>query len=85
LVARTTDKKLAVIYVPSTGVASQELTVDLSQFSAPMTALWYNPTNGQSTTIVDKPFPNQATRTFTTPGDNGTKANDWLLILREGK
>jgi hypothetical protein len=82
LTARTADQRLAIMYVPSTGDKSQALTVDLSQFSGPVTARWYNPTDGRSTPISDEPFPNRANRTFRTPGDNGTKTNDWLLILR---
>jgi hypothetical protein len=56
LTARTPDKKLAVTYVPSTGAASQELTVNLGQFAGPITALWVNPTNGKTTAISDKPY-----------------------------
>jgi hypothetical protein len=38
LTGRTPDKRQAVTYIPSTGTKSQELTVDLSQFSGPITA-----------------------------------------------
>ena len=81
LTSQTADRKLSVTYVPSTGIESRELTVDLSQFSGPVNARWYNPTDGRWTTISETPFPNRATQTFRTPGDNGTKTNDWLLIL----
>jgi hypothetical protein len=81
LTARTPDGKQAVTYVPSTGTKPRALTVDLGQFSGPVTAQWYNPTDGHYTTISDAPLPNRATQTFRTPGDNGTKTNDWLLIL----
>jgi hypothetical protein len=82
LTARTSDKRLAIIYVSSTGARSQALTVDLRQFSGPVSARWYNPTAGRFTAIGDRPFPNLATHSFQTPGDNGTKTNDWLLILK---
>ena len=80
--ARTADKKLAIIYIPSTGVQSQALTVDLAQFSGPVTGQWFNPTKGHFKALADKPFPNRITRIFHTPGDNGTKTNDWILILK---
>jgi hypothetical protein len=81
LTSQTSDKKLSVTYVPSTGIESRELAVDLSQFSGPVSARWYNPTDGRWTTINETPLPNRATQTYRTPGDNGTKTNDWLLIL----
>lgn len=81
LTARTPDGKLAVTYVPSTGIQPRALTVDLGQFAGRVTAQWYNPTDGRFTAISDAPLPNRATQTFRTPGDNGTKTNDWLLIL----
>ena len=79
--ARTADKKLSVSYVPSTGTDAQELTFDLGQFAGPVTARWYNPTDGRWTTINDAPIANRGAHVFRTPGDNGTKTNDWLLIL----
>jgi hypothetical protein len=80
--ARTPDSRLAVTYIPSTGVQSRELTVDLGQFSGPVTARWYNPTDGRYTAAADGPLPKRGTHTFRTPGDNGTKTNDWLLVLQ---
>jgi hypothetical protein len=82
LTARTADKKLALSYVPSTGSEPRELTVDLAQFAGPIAAAWYNPTSGRTVAISDMPLPNRDSRPFHTPGDNGTKTNDWLLILR---
>ena len=81
LTARTPDKRLAVTYIPSTGTESRSLTIDLAQFSGPVNARWFNPTNGHWKTITEEPLPNRSSRTFHTPGDNGTKTNDWLLVL----
>ena len=84
LTARTPDKRLAVTYIPSTGTESRSLTIDLARFSGPITARWYNPTSGHWTTINDVPLANRGSHTFhtfKTPGDNGTKTNDWLLVL----
>jgi hypothetical protein len=78
----TPDGRQAVTYIPSTDRQSRALTVDLGQFSGPVTAHWYNPTDGRYTAISDAPLPNRDTHTFRTPGDNGTKSNDWLLILK---
>jgi hypothetical protein len=82
LTAKTPDRKLAIIYVPSTDTKSQTLTVDLAQFSGPVSARWYNPTNGDFSAISDKPIGNSGPHTLQTPGNNGTGANDWLLILK---
>jgi hypothetical protein len=80
--ARTSDKKLAVVYIPSTGAEGRELTVDLGQLSGPVQGQWYNPANGRRTVINEAPWPNEGSHIIHTPGDNGTKTNDWLLILK---
>ncbi len=79
--ARTADKKLSVSYIPSTGADAQDLTFDLGQFAGPVSARWYNPTDGRWTTVNDAPIANRGAHVFRTPGDNGTKTNDWLLVL----
>jgi hypothetical protein len=79
--ARTADKKLSVSYIPSTGTVPQELTVDLGQLAGPVTARWYNPAQGGWKAISDTPLPNRGAHVFSTPGDNGTQTNDWLLVL----
>jgi hypothetical protein len=81
LTARTGDGRLSVTYVPSTGTDSRALTVDLGRISGPVTARWYNPADGRSTPAGGGPRPNRGSHVFRTPGDNGAKANDWLLIL----
>lgn len=79
--ARTTDGKLVMAYVPATGSAKRALTVDLRQLAAPVAAQWFNPAKGGYITIEGSPLPNASLHPFTTPGDNGTGANDWLLVL----
>jgi hypothetical protein len=59
----------------------RELTVVLSWFAGPVNARWYNPTSGQSVNEEGSPFANRETRLFYTPGNNGTRSNDWILIL----
>jgi hypothetical protein len=82
LTARTTDGRQGVTYLPSTGTASRALTVDLGRFTGPVTARWYNPTDGRYTAISAAPLPNHGPHTLRTPGDNGTRTNDWLLVLQ---
>jgi hypothetical protein len=81
LTARTADRRLAITYVPSTGTGSRALTVDLGQFAGPVRARWCNPASGRSRAVGDVLLPNRGPRTLRTPGDNGTKTNDWLLVL----
>ena len=45
----------------------------------PARTRWYSPAAGQLTTIAAAQ-PNVST-TFTTPGDNGASANDWVLVV----
>jgi hypothetical protein len=82
LTARTADKRFAVTYIPSTGTKARTLTVDLAQFAGSVTARWYNPTNGRYATAPAGMLPNRGLRKLLTPGDNGTRTNDWLLILQ---
>ena len=79
--ARTADKRLSVTYIPSAEVESRKLTVDLTQFCGPITARWYNPADGRWTSGYDGALPNRGSYPFGTPGDNGTRTNDWLLVL----
>jgi hypothetical protein len=78
---RSEDGTLGLAYVPSTGGNRRELTVDLRLFKGPVTARWFNPTDGRYTAIGGSPFDNRQPQRLTTPGDNGTGDNDWLLIM----
>lgn len=79
--ARTGDGSLVMAYVPSTGTEPRRITVDMARLSGPASERWYNPTNGDYIDIPGSPLANAGTRTFATPGDNGTGANDWVLVL----
>jgi hypothetical protein len=76
--ASTPDGKLAVAYVPS---SSRAITVDLGTFSGPVTARWYDPTDGAFTTIGDGPFANDGSVTLGAPPTNAAGDNDWVLVL----
>ena len=81
LTVRTADKRLSVTYIPSTGTESRKLTVDLKQFPLPIGARWYNPAVGAWKHIQVPSLTNRGSHPFITPGDNGTKTNDWLLVI----
>ena len=74
----------AVIYTP----ISTTLTVNMTKFSGPVTARWYDPTTGNFTATSctsAAPCANTATLNFTTPTGphtDGTNANDWVLVLQ---
>jgi len=79
--ARTTDGTQVLSYIPSTGTDRRELSVDLAQLAGKVTAHWFNPVDGRYIHIPGSPFPDTGIQVFTTPGDNGTGTNDWLLLL----
>jgi hypothetical protein len=60
---------------------SRVITVNLSKFSAPVTARWYDPANGTFTSIAGSPFANSGSRQFSPPGANADGDGDWLLVL----
>jgi hypothetical protein len=73
------DGTLAITYTP----VSTTLSVNMANFSKPMTALWYDPTTGSSTAINGSPFANSGSQNFTTPStahSDGT--HDWVLVLQ---
>jgi hypothetical protein len=75
--ARTSDGTLVVVYMPSI----RPITVDMSKFSGPTTARWYDPTTGDYINISDGPFSNTDARQFTPPGKNDADDGDWVLVL----
>ncbi len=80
--AYTADGTLALAYKPSTGTGSQSITVNMNKMSAPITAQWYDPTNGTYTTIGTN-LANSGTMTFNTPTANSSGIdNDFVLILK---
>ena len=71
---------LLVAYVPPTGRASRSFTIDMTAMASPARARWWNPTSGAYTDVAGT-LPNTGHTSFTTPGDNGSGHNDWVLIL----
>jgi hypothetical protein len=72
-----TSGRLALTYCPN----ASTLTVNLAQFSGPVTAQWFDPSNGAYTTISGSPFLNSGTQDFSTPGNNHDGDPDWVLVL----
>jgi hypothetical protein len=72
-----TSGSLALTYCPKTS----KLAVNLSKFSGPVTAQWYDPSNGTYTTISGSPFLNSGLQDFTTPGNNHDGDPDWVLVM----
>jgi hypothetical protein len=62
-------------------VEPRESTVDMSRFSGRVTASWFNSTDGRTKPVADPPPANKGTHKFRTPVDNGTKNNDWFLVI----
>jgi hypothetical protein len=79
--ARTSDGRLALVYVPADGKEARELTLDLTSFPSPMAAQWINPAKDSAPIAHGAPISNRAGQALRTPGDNGTGVNDWLLVL----
>jgi hypothetical protein len=52
----------------------------MSLMSGPVTARWFNPVTGGYSQIGSA-LSNSGIRQFVTPGENGTYANDWVLVL----
>jgi hypothetical protein len=81
LTARTPNGKLAVTYIPSSSAAERELTVDPTQFSGTVHGQWFNPVMGNYTRAPALLTAGASGQRFRTPGDNGSQANDWVLVL----
>ena len=77
--ASTADRSLVVLYIPS----RRDFTVDLGKFAGPeVSALWYDPADGQFSAVSGSPFPAKGTHRFGPElGNNSSGFDDWVLIL----
>jgi hypothetical protein len=75
-----TDGSLSVTYTP----VGNNLVVAMSKFAGSVTAKWFDPSTGTSTTISGSPFAASGTHTFATPGKNADGDPDWVLVLEAG-
>jgi hypothetical protein len=78
--ALAADGTLGLIYVPT----ARTLTVNLGAMTGPVTARWFDPTNGTYQAISGSPFAKSGSQQFTTPGNNSGGDQDWVLVLEAG-
>jgi hypothetical protein len=76
--AAASDGTLLVAYVPP--AHNGPISVDMTAMSSPARARWFNPTTAE-VTLISSSIANTGTQAFTTPGNNGTGFNDWVLVL----
>jgi hypothetical protein len=76
--AAAPDGTILVVYVPP--AHSGPITVDMGAMGGPARARWFDPTSGTYTDIGTG-LANTGSRSFTTPGNNGAGAKDWVLLL----
>ncbi|HET6150144.1 MAG TPA: putative collagen-binding domain-containing protein, partial [Polyangia bacterium] len=75
--ALSSDSRLGIVYTP----AVRDLTIALSRMSGPVTARWFDPTNGIYSTVSGSPFANTGARVFRPTGSNSSGDPDWVLLL----
>jgi hypothetical protein len=77
--ARTADRALALLYLPS----SREITVDLGELAGPrVAARWYDPANGRFSAVDGSPFRASGRKRFGQDrGANSSGFDDWVLVL----
>jgi len=68
---------LLVAYIPPDHVG--DVTVDMTALRRRVRARWVNPAGGSTVDIGT--FESQGTRSFKTPGNNGSGHADWVLVL----
>jgi hypothetical protein len=71
VLARLPGRDFAVAYLPG----NDSIEVDVSKFSAPLTARWFNPVSGDYTPVPGS-IPNQGVHRFTPPSEG-----EWVLVL----
>jgi len=78
--AATPDGRALLAYVPpGSGLGQRSFVLDVRALSGPAAARWYNPWTGAFLPVGR--VSNAAPAFFTTPGDNGSGYDDWVLVL----
>lgn len=75
--ARTEDGSVGIVYMPT----RRTITINMSVFSGPVTARWFDPTNGTYTPAAASPLANTGSRQFTPSHKNSKNGGDWVLLL----
>jgi Protein of unknown function (DUF4038)/Putative collagen-binding domain of a collagenase len=76
----TPDGRYLLAYLPPTGTSARTITIDMTAMRGASRARWFNPTTA-TYTLHSPSLPNTGTHAFTTPGNNGSGTNDWVLVL----
>ncbi len=71
VLAKVAGRDCAVAYLPG----NDEIELDMSAFSAPVTSRWFDPVRGRTSSQTG-PLPNQGNRCFTPPAKG-----DWVLVV----
>jgi len=79
--ARASDGSLVIAYLPS----GRTVSIDMGRLAGPVTARWFDPTNGRYTAIAGSALANRGNRDFATPGNNAIGHGDWVLVLETGR
>jgi hypothetical protein len=74
--AYASDGSFAIAYTPEV----RDLTMNMSRLARPVTAQWYDPTNG-AFGPAGAALPNSGSHTFHPSGPNSRGKGDWVLLL----
>jgi len=75
------DGSAGVAYLPG----PRKITVDLSKFSGPVSARWFDPTNAAFSAVEGSPSGADGRREFSPPDKNAAGEGDWVLLLEAEK
>ena len=75
--AKTPNGSFVIAYLPT----ARTITVNMASLKSPVSARWFDPSNGAYTAISGGPFANTGTRQFMPPGKNQDGDSDWVLLL----
>ena len=78
--ARADDGSLVLAYLPT----PRTVAIDMSRLSAPVTARWFDPTDGRTIAIAER-LANSGSRSFTPRPRNAIGQSDWVLVLETGE
>jgi hypothetical protein len=78
--AGSPDKSIVCVYIPPTGIEKRNFTISAEFCSKKSKCKWYNPFNGEYT-IAEKEKNSKDFFSFTSPGENGSDFNDWILLI----
>lgn len=75
--ARAADGSLVIVYLPQ----ARPISVQLTRLSAPVTAQWFDPTDGSMRAVEGSPLDNDAVHELRPPSRNAIGESDWVLLL----